>query len=175
MAGSGIFLDYHGHPDCLVLDSLLMKLRKTSEFGDLHATIRKRTYSLLVECMENIIKHSALKNSKDPDLLPYVSISDEDDRIIISARNPVREESISILTQSLNNVNNLDVPELRKLHEIRINRESDYGDNGAGLGFICIAFKSGNKINYEFHPLIPGYLNFEIQISLNKNYEKAGN
>ena len=109
MTESGIFLDYHGHPDCLVLDSLLMKLRKTREFGDLHATIRKRTYSVFVECIENIIKHSALKNSKDADLLPYISISNEDDKIIISARNPVREESRAKLTQSLNNVNNLDV------------------------------------------------------------------
>ena len=168
MAESGIFLDYHGHPDCLVLDSLLMKLRKTREFGDLHTTIRKRTYSVFVECIENIIKHSALKNSNDTDLLPYISISNQDDKIIISARNPVHEESRSKLTQSLNNVNNLDVPELRRLHEIRINREAVQGENGAGLGFICMAFKSGNKISYEFHPLIPGYLNFEIQISLNK-------
>ena len=168
MTGSGIFLDYRGHPDCLVLDSLLMKLRKTREFGDLHATIRKRTYSVFVECIENIIKHSALKNSKDPDLLPYVSMSDEEDKIIISARNPVRKESMSELTQSLIKVNNLDVPELRRLHEIRINREAVQGENGAGLGFICMAFKSGNKISYDFHPLITGYLSFEIQISLNK-------
>jgi hypothetical protein len=168
MTGSGIFLDYRGHPDCLVLDSLLMKLRKTREFGDLQGTIRKRTYSVFVECVENIIKHSELKNSKDADLLPYVSISNEDDNIIISTRNPVREESLTKLTQSLNKVNNLDVPELRKLHEIRINREAVHGENGAGLGFICIAFKSGKKISYEFHPLIPGYLTFEIHISLNK-------
>lgn len=168
MTGSGIFLDYRGHPDCLVLDSLLMKLRKTREFGDLQTTIRKRTYSVFVECIENIIKHSALKSSKDPDLLPYVSVSSEEDKIIISARNPVREESRAKLTQSLNNVNNMDVPELRKLHEIRINREAVEGENGAGLGFICIAFKSGNKISYDFNPLVPGYLNFEIQISLNK-------
>jgi hypothetical protein len=168
MTESGIFLDYHGHPDFLVLDSLLMKLKETREFGDLNATIRKRTYSLFVECFENIIKHSALKNSKDSDLLPYVSIRNEDDKVIISARNPVLEESMSKLTQSLNNVNNLDVPELRRLHEIRINREAVHGENGAGLGLICIAFKSGNKINYNFHPLITGYLSFEIQISLNK-------
>jgi len=168
MTESGIFLDYRGHPDCLVLDSLLMELKKTREFEDLHATIRKRTYSVFVECTENIIKHSELKNSKDAGLLPYVSISNEDDKIIISACNPVREESRGKLTQSLKNVNNLDVAELRKLHEIRINREAVQGENGAGLGFICMAFKSGNKISYDFHPLITGYLSFEIQISLNK-------
>jgi len=168
MAVSGIFLDYHGHPDCLVLDSLLMKLRNAREFGDLRTIIRKRTYSVFVECIENIIKHSALKNSNDIDSLPYMSISNQDDKIIISARNPVREESRSKITGYLNNVNNLDVQELRRLHEIRINREAVQGENGAGLGFICMAFKSGNKISYNFNPLIPGYLNFEIRISLNK-------
>ena len=38
----------------------------------------------------------------------------------------------------------------------------------AGLGFITMALKSGNKLSYSFQPLINGYLYFEIQISLNK-------
>ena len=40
--------------------------------------------------------------------------------------------------------------------------------NGAGLGFIFMVLKSGNKISYSFNPLTDGYLYFEIQISLNK-------
>ena len=169
MAESGKFLEYHGHLDWPVLDSLLMKLRKTREFEDLHTTIRKRTYSVFVESVENIIRHSALKDSDDNNVLPYVSVRNEDDRIIISTGNPVPAESMDKLTQRLNRINNMDVTELRKMHEIRINRESVLGENGAGLGFICMAFKSGNKLRYSFHPLNTDYLIFEIQISLKKH------
>ena len=60
------------------------------------------------------------------------------------------------------------VEELRKLHEARINIKPETGENGAGLGFICMAFKAGSKLLYNFYPLAPGYLYFEVQISLNK-------
>ena len=166
MAESGVFLDYHGQPDFMVLDSLLLKLKKTREFKDLHITIRKRTYSIFVECVENIIRHSILKNSDDHSVLPYVSVRNENDRIIISAGNPIPLESRAKLIQKLNIINNMDVAELRKFHELIINREPVQGEYGAGLGFICMAFKSRNKLQYSFHPLNAGYLFFELQITL---------
>ena len=38
----------------------------------------------------------------------------------------------------------------------------------AGLGFIFMALKSGNKITYSFKPLKNGYLYFELEITLNQ-------
>lgn len=168
MTESGILIDYHGPVDFTVVDSLLIRLKKINEFQELDTTTRKRTYSLFVECLENICNHSALKRSDDKNIQPHVILRKKDNRIIISATNPVPEESRDKLTQKLNIVNNLDVTELRKMHEKRINIEPVKGENGAGLGFICMAFKSGNKLCYRFDPLMPGYLNFEIEISINK-------
>jgi hypothetical protein len=168
MTTSGIFLEYHGPVNFPVIDSLLMKLKKTKEYTDLDTTTRKRTYSLFVECIENIIKHSVLKSSDDKNVQPQISVSKKDNKIIIIGRNPIAEESRIKLTQKLDIINNLDVAELRKMHETRISMDPVKGENGAGLGFICMAFKSGNKLSYSFHPLSSGYLFFEIKISLNK-------
>jgi hypothetical protein len=168
MVKSGIFLDYRGRIDLPDIESLLVRLKKAREFEDLNTTTRKRAYSLFVECIENIYKHSALKKSDDKNAQPHISVRKENNKIIISAGNPVSEEISDKLAQKLDKINTLDVAELRRLHEIRINRESVPGENGAGLGFICMAFKSGNKLGYSFHPLISGYLYFEIQVSLNK-------
>jgi len=168
MTTSGIFIEYHGPIDFPVVNSLLRKLKKTKEYTDLDTTTRKRTYSLFVECIENIIKHSALKNSSDKNMQPQISVSRKDNEIIILARNPIAEESREELSKKLDIINSLETGELRKMHETRIDRDAVKGENGAGLGFICMAFKSGNKLSYSFHPLISGYLNFEIQLSLNK-------
>jgi hypothetical protein len=73
------------------------------------------------------------------------------------------------LAQKLETINNLDVTAFRKLHETKINIDQNKGEDGAGLGFISKAFKSGNKLIYNFRPLISGYLFFKIQISLNKH------
>jgi hypothetical protein len=168
MTSSGIFLEYHGIIDYQIVDSLLLKLKGNSEFKDLKTVTRKRTYSLFIECIENICRHTALRSSDDINVQPHISVSNEETKIVISAGNPVAEESRGKLRQRLDSINNLDSQELRKLHEMRIGSERVKGAAGAGLGFICMASKSGNKLSYSFNPLIPGYLYFEIQISLNK-------
>jgi acyl-CoA synthetase (AMP-forming)/AMP-acid ligase II len=168
MTSSGIFLAYRGPINFQIVESLLLKLKEKSEYADLQTTIRKRTYSLFVECIENICRYSALKGSDEINHQPHISVSDEERRIIISAGNPLAVESMSKLKQRLDNINTLDVQELRKMHETRINSEPVKGATGAGLGFISMALKSGNELSYSFTPLISGFLYFEIQISLNK-------
>jgi hypothetical protein len=168
MTVPGVFLDYHGPIDFSVINSLLLKLKNTKEFDDLYTTTRKRTYSLVVECLENIYNHSALKMSADEKVQPHIFVMNEETKISITAGNPIALEKREKLAQRLESVNSLTVAELRKLHEVRININPVKGENGAGLGFICIAFKSGNKLLYNFNPLISGYLYFEVQICLNK-------
>jgi hypothetical protein len=168
MTVPGIFLDYHGPIDFSVIDTLLLKLKNTKEFEDLHTTTRKRTYSLIVECIENICKHSALKMSAEKILQPHILVKNEESKIIITAGNPIYQDKREKLTNRLESVNSLTVDELRSLHETRINIHPEKGENGAGLGFICMAFKSGSKLSYNFAQLTTGYLYFEVQISLNK-------
>jgi hypothetical protein len=168
MTVPGIFLDYRGPIDFSVIDSLLLKLKNTKEFEDLHTTTRKRTYSLIVECIENICKHSALKMSSDKILQPHILVMNEESKILITAGNAIFPEKREKLANRLESVNSMTVEELRKLHETRINIRPEKGENGAGLGFICMAFKSGSKLIYNFAQLTSGYLYFEVQISLNK-------
>lgn len=168
MTKSRIFLDYRGLIGLPEIELLLTRLKKAREFEGLNITARKRTYSLFVECIENIYKHSALKKSDDKSTQPYISVSNENGNIVIAAGNPIHEEARNNLSHILDKINSMDVSDLKRLHEIRIDGESVRSENGAGLGFICMAFKSGNKLKYNFSQLLPGYLYFEIIISLNK-------
>lgn len=164
----GLFLDYRGPVDYGVIDSLLLKLKNTREFTELGTLIRKRTYSLIVECIENICKHSALTWSADKSVQPHIIVKNEENRIHILAGNPVAADKCDSIRQKLDEINNMTVQELMKIHELRLNHKSVPGENGAGLGFIYIAYKSGNKLIYSFNPLISGFFYFEIEISLNK-------
>ena len=106
--------------------------------------------------------------SSDKTLQPHIIVRNEETKITITAGNPITPEKKEKLTNRLESVNSLTVDELRKLHEARLNIKPEKGENGAGLGFICMAFKSGSKLLYKFCPLVSGYLYFEVQISLNK-------
>jgi len=168
MTGPVRFIDYHGQIDFQVIDSLLMELKKNLEFQELFMTVRKRTYSLIVESIENVCKYSALKSSSDIDLQPKIIVSSEEEHISIVTGNPVREDKKDNLVQKLEYVNSLNTDTLKKLHEARINTKPAAGENGAGLGFICMAFKTGKRLIYRFKPLKEGYLYFELELCLNK-------
>jgi hypothetical protein len=168
MNDSVIFLDYHGPVDLQVMESLITRLKKSREFARLNKTTGKRTYNLFVECIENIYKYSELKSSEDRNMQPHISVIKENDKIIITAGNTVMQDAREKLTLKLDKIKNSDASKLRIMHENRMNSDSRPGENGAGLGFISMAIKSGNNIDYSFHPLTDGYLYFEIKISINK-------
>lgn len=168
MSESEIFLDYRGPLDFAVIDSLLIKLKKSSGFADLNKTTGKRVYSMVVECLENIWKHSELNVLNDPAMHPYISVGKESDRIIIKAGNPVTANVKDNITSRLDHLNSSDELTLKALYEYKIKSDLRSDDICAGLGFIYIALKSGNKIIYRFSPITNGYLYFELQITLNK-------
>lgn len=172
MSASGIFLEYYGPVDQSVIEQLLAKFKKTKEYASLSLTIRKRAYGLLVESLENIYKHSALKISDDQRLQPYITVGEKSDEIVIAASNPVLNSTKDKLISRLDKLNQADRLTLQSMHEDKINSDVRRCRNGAGLGLIYIALKSGNKINYSFRPVTEGYLCFEIQISLNKVYHE---
>jgi len=169
MSESEIILEYNGPVDLTVIESLLGKLKKTKEFTSLNKITGKRTYGIVVECLENIYKHSALKSSNDNKMQPHIAVRKENDRITIVAGNPVSYDIKDKLIRRLDQLNQSDKVALQTMHENRINRDMKPGENGAGLGFIYIALKSGNKISYSFRPLNKGYIYFEITIFLNEN------
>jgi hypothetical protein len=168
MPKSAILLDYNGLVDFPGIEKLLKKLKNSREFAALDKTTARRTYALTVECLENINKHSAVSSLPDKNNQPHISIRREDDKIIITAGNLVKKEATGKLADKLKEISKLDLASLKTLHEIRISQDFKKNENGAGLGLISMAIKSGNRIVYNFRPSDDGFSYFEIQILLNK-------
>jgi len=163
---SGIFLDYKGPVDINTIELLLKKLKKTQLFADLNKPAGRRVYAIFVECLENISRHS-LKKSENVELKdPYVTVKKQKDEIIIVTGNSVSEDNKSKLIRRLNQIINLDEAALKVLYDEKINHELNQDENGAGLGFIIMALKSGNRIKYSFTRINNNYSFFEIQISV---------
>jgi hypothetical protein len=162
------FLDYRGPVNLPGIESLLKKLKKTKEFMALDKTTGKRLYAIVVECLENIYEYSFFIPMDDPDLQPHISIRNENDKIIITSGNVVTDYAKARLISRLDLINQLDEAALQTLYENKIDHKPIDDEKSAGLGFISMARKSGNRISYSFNPVNKGYSYFETQISLNK-------
>lgn len=169
MSGAGKILDYSGPVDYGIIDRLLTDLKKNDEFSLLPKIVARRVYSILVECLENIAKHSLRDCPPCVRQKPFISAADRGDKIIIKTGNAVREEKKPRLVRIIDHINNLGTQDLIRLYEEKINRESKPEENGAELGFIIMRLKSENIIKYEFTDHNNGFSEFEIQISVTKN------
>jgi hypothetical protein len=95
-------------------------------------------------------------------------VVNQDNKILIKTGNPVFEVKTSQLTKKLNKVNQTDEDSLIALYEKIINKETVQDENGAGLGFIIMRLKSGNRIDFSFIDLGDDLSYFYLQIPINK-------
>ena len=169
MSGSGNFLDYSGPVDYEIIDRLLLDLKKKNEFLSLSKVIGRRIYSILVECLENIAKHSLRDCPPCARQQPFIKASEKGEKIIITTGNAVREDKKIRLIKIIDHINLLDHEALVRLYEEKINRVSAPDENGAELGFIIMKLKSGNRVEYNFLDHNNGFSDFDIQITINKH------
>ena len=167
------FLDYTGRIDYKIIDQLLLNLKNNREYTNLDKTTAKRVYAIVVECLENIVKHSVTLPHADRVTLPTISAGKAGDKVIIKAGNPISDNSREKVEAALNLVNELDGASLASLYEDKMDGKSRPNDNGARLGFILMRLKSGNKIDFSFTNIDDSHLHFDMQISVNKYHEKV--
>jgi hypothetical protein len=168
MSQSEIILEYRGPVNFDVIELLLGKLKKAKKFAVIDKATGRRIYALVVECLENILKHSSSLTSNDKIIQPHISVTREKDKVIISAGNSVNNHKIIKVDAMLGHINELDETSLKTLYDLKINRETVHRESGAGLGFIIMRLKSGNKIDYSFTDLGKELTYFQIRISINK-------
>jgi hypothetical protein len=168
MPKSGVLLDYNGCVDQKTIDQLLKSLKSSKEFTGLHKTVNKRVYAIVVECLENIVKHSIKKIPGNTRSQPFISVIIQNDKIIIKTGNPIFEVNTGKLEKKLNQVNQMNEDILITRYEKIINKEPLQVENGAGLGFIIMRLKSGNKIDYSFTNIGDALSYFYFQVSINK-------
>lgn len=162
------FLEYTGQVNYKTIDHLLKDLKKREEFRLLHKITARRVYAILVEVLENIAKHSLSNSSVAPSCQPRISAEMKEDNIVIHSENPVAADKREIMTAQLELVNDLDEEDLVLFYEDKINRKAKKYENGAGLGFILVRLKSGNRIGFSFTSKPGGFLCLCLDITVNK-------
>lgn len=162
-------LEYCGHIDYKMIDRLLKDLRENKDYRRLGKTISKRVYAIIVECLENIAKHSIDNPGDDPASLPFISVKSEDGLIVIRAGNPILREKIQRLDVGLDLINTLEDRELLSLYDSKINMHHESGANGAGLGFMLMKLKSRNNIGYRYTGINKKMAFFEIKITITQH------
>jgi len=115
-------------------------------------TVQKKVFHVMVECLQNISKHAENRNNiiTSKDGRGIFMISKDDAEYNVTTGNVINNNKVPKLREMLESINSLDKDGLKQLYkqQMREGRLSDRG--GAGLGFIDIARKTGQKLIYSF-------------------------
>jgi hypothetical protein len=84
----------------------------------------------------------------------------------VTSGNPVDKETADSLKERIDSINKLDKDGLKAMYKdiIKSNSLSDKG--GAGLGFVDMARKSGQKLEYDFEDMGEGFYFFSLTTTI---------
>lgn len=118
-----------------------------------HETTKRRVYHVMVECLQNICKHSDGENDTRQGSKGILLVTNDEEQYSIITGNIISNDNVSGLTEMLEKINAMTSEELKTNYKrmIKESRISDKG--GAGLGFIDMVKKTGNSIEYVINPL----------------------
>ena len=171
---TNIILMYKGEVTFDLVTSIIETLDGRISAMESNRVIRKKFYGAATECIQNLYHHMDEVAEESEQIDAYDAKSG---LLLVTVRkkfynimtgNFIPNNKISVIQSKLDNINGLDKAGLKKLYkEILYNGE--FSDKGtAGLGFVEIARKTGQKLSYEFHEVNNEYSYFTFQIRVSR-------
>jgi hypothetical protein len=167
---SNILLFYEGEVNHEITKALTFTTEKhIGESGEMRST-QKKVFNAMIECLQNIDKHSTEFPIENSNISKKGSIlvSEDSNCFFILAGNAVNNSQKEILTNIITNLNHKEKEELRSLYKKQLENGMLSDKGGAGLGFIDMARKSGNNIDFSFYPINDKLLFFVYKILITK-------
>lgn len=148
---SNVILEYHGIIKYETIGELIHKLKQRVAATGLTLGVYKRVLLIMIESLENIMKHSyELPHEIPGEHLPILSIEKTESGILIKSSNPIGIDDIQSLQKRIERLNVLDAQSLKNVYKETITDGVFTKTGGAGLGLIEIIKISGHPIKYTF-------------------------
>jgi len=145
---SSIFVSHFGELSQEMVNELSVKAEKNMlNYGDNKGVI-KRLFNILVEGLQNIRLHGARdENGKQTS---FLNIAQENDHYKILMGNLVNNDQVNKISDKINIINSSSTDNVKKMYVNTLTNGIISKKGGAGLGFITMAMKSKNKLDFQF-------------------------
>ena len=151
MSEHEIILIYQGLFDQQMIKTVMSMTEMKLDKEQVGESTKKKVFNIMIEGLQNICKHQFYDTTIVHN--PFLVISRSTESYHIVTGNVINNQKINIVKDKIDYINTLSKDELKEFYKTsRLNSViSDVG--GAGLGFIDMARKSENKLNYKFYPI----------------------
>jgi Family of unknown function (DUF6272) len=174
MISQKLILVYEGDFTQETTKSILAMAERNLDSTGEDSSIKRKVFNVMVEALQNIVKHSSEKGMKAGSLVSSSAIfmiSKEADRYSIMTGNPILKTDVPGLTKNLEHLNSQDKEGLKEMYKDIIKNTQISEKGGAGLGFVDMARKSGEKLEFQFPEIDSDYSFFCLKVNVLREKE----
>lgn len=164
----GIIFSFSGPMSHEIIESIGGAIRaKIGEGTDGDKKAALKVFSIFVEQVENVINYSVEKNPSDSSMsFGIVVVGKKDGLFFVSGGNRIESSKQSKLGEYLTKLAAMDKQELKIYYKERRRAGKEGDSKGAGIGFIEMARKSCEPLEFNFQKIDEKYSFFTIKISI---------
>jgi hypothetical protein len=169
MMSQKLILVYQGDFTQETTKSILAMAERNIDSSGEDSSIKRKVFNVMVESLQNIVKHSdELIDGEVHSHAAIFLIGREATRYTIMSGNPIRTSNIPALKEKLDLINGLDKDGLKDLYKDIIKNTTISEKGGAGLGFVDMARKSGEKLQFVFPEMNKDYSFFCLKVNVQR-------
>lgn len=171
MMSQNLILVYEGDFTQETTKSILAMAERNLDSSAEDSTIKRKVFNVMVEALQNIVKHSSERGMKPGSLVSsnaIFMISRETNRYSIMSGNPILTSEVARLRKNLDDLNQKDKDGLKEMYKEIITNTKISEKGGAGLGFVDMARKSGEKLQYQFAEIDGDYSFFCFKVNVSR-------
>lgn len=161
-----LILAYEGEFTQEITKSILAMVERNMDSTGEESSIKRKVFNVMVESLQNIVKHA--DNNSSTSHSAVFMVGKQKEQYTIISGNPMNNESIVIVKDKIDKVNVLDKDGLKSYYKDIIKNTEISEKGGAGLGFVDMARKSGQKLEYDFHDMGTGQSFFALKSSIER-------
>ena len=163
----GIIFSFSGPISQSLLEGIGQTLKQKMSLEDTSTNIIQKVFSIFVELMQNIINYSAQRVTAEEaeQEISYgvLIVGKEENQFYIISGNYIRGEPEAGLREKLTKIRSMDRDELKQYYKQQRRLQVDNASKGAGLGFIEMARKASQPIEFEIAGMEDGYSFFVVK------------
>ena len=165
-ASCELIIAYDGVLNTETISKLEMEIEQKIIEQNVPKAALKKIFFICVESLQNMLIHG--HRDLNGNQHNYFLVYKKANQILILTANLISNNAIPKVDNDLKTINLFNDPADLKAYYINHLEKNELSEKGgAGLGFITIAMKSGNKLNYSFHQISELHSLFKLEAAVN--------
>ena len=169
MAENNIAMVWSGHLTSDIEKQVLSFTETRMTEDDIEVKVRRKVFSIMVECLQNISKYNPGFEVEEKLGMPIAMILSEPGGMRLTTGNLIKNSMIPQMEERLMTVNRYDRKGLKELYRISLAGEDLKAEKTGIMGLIDTARKSGHKLDYRFEEVNSDYSYYVLSVLVDIN------